>query len=53
MEVMDFYNNGGGAGLGIAPSNQTLPPDKLKLTNKEKSDIIQFLHTLADTTVKR
>jgi len=25
-QVMDFYNRGGGAGIGIALDNQTLPP---------------------------
>ena len=30
-EVMEFYNNGGGKGLHIAPENQTLPFDKLNL----------------------
>ena len=49
-EVMDFYNNGGGKGLGIAPVNQSLPFDKLKLSKAEKKDIIHFLFTLTDTT---
>ncbi len=48
-EVMNFYNNGGGAGLHIAPENQTLPPDKLKLSKKEISNIIAFMKTLTDT----
>lgn len=52
-EVMEFYNNGGGAGLGIAPENQTLPPDKLNLTNEEISSIIQFLKTLSDNNLKK
>lgn len=49
-EVVDFYNDGGGAGLGIAPENQTLPPDKLNLTKKEKKDLISFMKALTDTT---
>ncbi len=49
-EVIDFYNEGGGAGLNIAPENQTLPPDKLNLTKKEKKDLINFLKTLTDTS---
>ncbi len=48
-EVMDFYNNGGGEGLKIAPENQTLPSDKLNLSKKEISDIIAFMKTLTDT----
>jgi cytochrome c peroxidase len=49
-EVMEFYNNGGGAGLNIAPVNQTLAPDKLRLNKKEIRDIIAFLKALTDTT---
>jgi cytochrome c peroxidase len=48
-EVIDFYNDGGGKGLGIAPHNQTLPFDKLKLSKAEKKDIIHFLRALTDT----
>lgn len=52
-EVLEFYNNGGGAGLGIGPENQTLPPDKLNLTKKEISDIIEFLKSLTDNNLKK
>lgn len=48
-EVVDFYNNGGGQGLGIAPPNQTLPFEKLQLTKKEKKDLVSFMKTLTDT----
>ncbi|MFT3680627.1 MAG: cytochrome c peroxidase [Ferruginibacter sp.] len=49
-EVVDFYNKGGGKGLNIAPENQTLPFDKLNLTDREKKDIVAFMKTLTDTT---
>jgi len=49
-EVMEFYNNGGGKGLHIAPKYQTLPFDKLDLSKKEIKDIISFMKTLTDTT---
>jgi cytochrome c peroxidase len=49
-EVMEFYNNGGGAGLGLKIPNQTLSAEKLKLTKKEIDDIIAFMKTLTDTT---
>lgn len=49
-EVVDFYNEGGGKGLKIAPPNQSLPFDKLKLTPAEKKDIIAFMKALTDTT---
>ena len=45
-QVMDFYNQGGGAGLGIETDNQTLPFDKLDLTKQEKMDIIAFIKSL-------
>ena len=45
-EVMEFYNEGGGAGLNIAPENQTLPKDKLNLTKKETADIVAFMKAL-------
>ncbi|MEO7308082.1 MAG: cytochrome c peroxidase [Ferruginibacter sp.] len=49
-QVIDFYDKGGGKGLHIAPSNQSLPFEKLSLSLKEKNDIILFLKTLTDTT---
>lgn len=52
-EVIDFYNKGGGAGLGYELPNQTLSPDKLELTEVEKKDLIAFLHALTDTAVSR
>jgi cytochrome c peroxidase len=47
--VIDFYNDGGGAGRGIDIPTQTLPADKLGLTPAEKQDIIAFMHALTDT----
>ncbi len=52
-EVMEFYNNGGGKGLHIAPKYQTLPFDKLNLSRKEIKDIISFMKTLTDTTTAK
>jgi cytochrome c peroxidase len=48
-EVLEFYNNGGGKGLKIAPGNQTLPFEKLNLSKTEQQYIISFLKTLTDT----
>ncbi|TRW99815.1 cytochrome-c peroxidase [Flavobacterium gawalongense] len=48
-EVIDFYNDGGGNGLGFKLENQTLPEDKLNLTVLEKKQLIAFMKTLADT----
>ena len=49
-EVVDFYDRGGGRGLGIALPNQTLPEDKLHLNKKEKQALVAFMGTLTDTT---
>jgi cytochrome c peroxidase len=45
-QVLDFYNKGGGTGSGIKIDNQTLPFDKLDLTEKERKDIIEFIGSL-------
>ncbi|WP_316753209.1 cytochrome-c peroxidase [Pedobacter gandavensis] len=47
-EVLDFYNRGGGAGIGIKLENQTLSPDLLNLSKKEINSIVAFLKTLDD-----
>jgi cytochrome c peroxidase len=47
-EVVDFYNDGGGNGLGFKLPNQTLPEDKLNLTAAEKKQLIAFMKTLTD-----
>lgn len=49
-EVLDFYNEGGGEGLGLKMKNQTLAPDKLNLTEAEKKQIIAFLNALTDVS---
>lgn len=45
-QVMEFYNNAGGVGLGINLPNQTLSADSLNLTEKEQADIIAFMESL-------
>ncbi|HEY0898313.1 MAG TPA: cytochrome c peroxidase [Sphingobacteriaceae bacterium] len=45
-EVIDFYDQGGGAGRGLHVSNQTLSSDSLKLTEHEKKALITFIHSL-------
>ncbi|KAA1246152.1 cytochrome-c peroxidase [Aquimarina sp. RZ0] len=51
-EVMDFYNRGGGAGIGIHQQYQTLPPVSLQLSEQEIENIIAFMKTLEDKTMK-
>lgn len=48
--VMDFYNRGGGLGMGLDLPHQTLPGDPLGLSEKEKADLIAFMKTLTDTS---
>jgi cytochrome c peroxidase len=45
-QVVDFYNKGGGIGLGLTINNQTLPFDKLELTNREQKKIVAFIKSL-------
>jgi cytochrome c peroxidase len=45
-QVVDFYDKGGGIGLGMKIENQTLPFDKLELTGKEKAEIVAFIRCL-------
>lgn len=47
-QVMDFYNNGGGAGMGFDLPLQTLPFDSLGLTSDEQKAVIAFMETLTD-----
>lgn len=52
-EVMDFYNEGGGEGLGLPVKNQTLSPEKLNLSETEIRQIIAFLNSLTDISRAR
>ncbi|MGK0363253.1 MAG: cytochrome c peroxidase [Saprospiraceae bacterium] len=45
-EVVDFYNRGGGKGMGMDLPHQTLPFDNLNLTKEEQSDLVAFMKTL-------
>ena len=48
QELMEFYNEGGGAGLGLDVANQTLAADKLNLTPAETGLVIKFMKSLTD-----
>ncbi|MDP9077755.1 MAG: cytochrome C peroxidase [Bacteroidota bacterium] len=47
-ELIDFYDKGGGAGRGIKIGNQTLSPEPLKLTIKERKELVTFIKCLDD-----
>lgn len=51
FEVVEFYDDGGGVGIGFDLAYQTLPSDSLKLTTAEIQDIIAFLNSLEDDFV--
>lgn len=48
QQVMEFYNKGGGKGLGLKAGNQTLSDTPLNLSEQEISEIIDFLNALND-----
>lgn len=48
-ELIDFYNRGGGQGLGFELEHQTLPGDPLHLSEQEKKNIEAFIGALTDT----
>lgn len=51
-EVVEFYNNGGGIGAGISLEYQTLPSDSLKLSKKEVNEIVSFIKSLTDESLR-
>ncbi len=48
-KVVDFYNKGGGVGLGLKVEAQTLPSTALNLNDKEVKEIVSFLQALTDS----
>lgn len=47
-KVVDFYDKGGGRGIGLASDNQTLAGTPLHLTDLEKKALVSFLEALTD-----
>ncbi|MBB5638009.1 cytochrome c peroxidase [Pedobacter cryoconitis] len=47
-QVVDFYNKGGGAGLGLDLPGQTLSAKPLNLSEKEMREIVDFMKSLTD-----
>jgi cytochrome c peroxidase len=50
--VIEFYNQGGAAGLGLKTPNQTLSSRPLSLSKAESEALIQFIHSLTDTNLQ-
>lgn len=51
-QVVDFYHRGGGAGIGIDLPHQTLPFDRLDLTEQDAQDLVAFMQALTDTSLQ-
>jgi cytochrome c peroxidase len=51
-DVIDFYDRGGGAGIGEVLPAQTLSTRPLHLSRDERRDLVSFLNTLTDTVVR-
>ncbi|HTO73552.1 MAG TPA: cytochrome c peroxidase [Gemmatimonadales bacterium] len=47
-EVVEFYERGGGSGIGANVPGQTLPARRLRLTETERRDLVAFLGSLTD-----
>ncbi|HET6255415.1 MAG TPA: cytochrome c peroxidase [Puia sp.] len=46
--LLDFYNKGGGTGIGLSPDNQTLDSRPLHLSPAEIRDLTAFITALTD-----
>lgn len=47
-QVVEFYNRGGGAGMGLELPYQTLSAEPLDLSATEKAALVAFMKTLSD-----
>lgn len=52
-ELIEFYNKGGGAGMGLDIPHQTLSSDPLDLSDLEKKQLIAFIHSLGNNPFKK
>ncbi|MDG1729881.1 MAG: cytochrome c peroxidase [Algibacter sp.] len=50
-QVLEFYNFGGGQGMGLDVPYQTLPSSSLGLTKNEIQAIIAFIKSLTDNSI--
>ena len=50
-DVIDFYNKGGGGGLGFDLEHQTLPFEELSLSDAEQKALVAFMKTLTDDSM--
>jgi len=50
-EVIDFYDAGGGEGKKMIVENQTLSGDSLKLSKKDKKELLAFIYSLNEDVI--
>jgi len=50
-QVIDLYNDGGGAGKKLVVENQTLSTDPLNLTQEEKNNLLAFIQSLNENII--
>jgi len=50
-EVINFYDEGGGAGKGLKVPNQTLEADSLHLSEQDKKDLLAFIFSLNENVI--
>ena len=50
-QVIDLYNEGGGAGKKLVVENQTLSTDPLNLTREEKNNLLAFIQSLNENII--
>lgn len=50
-QVIDFYDRGGGIGIGAEVPGQTLPDSRLNLSVEEKRALVAFMGALTDTVI--
>ncbi len=50
-QLIEFYNLGGGGGMGFDLPHQTLPFDELDLTEEELQALVAYVKTLSDDDV--
>lgn len=51
--VIEFYNKGGAAGLGLKTPDQTLSSRPLNLSKQESNALVQFIHSLSDIKISQ
>lgn len=49
-QVVEFYDRGGGRGIGIPLEYQTLAADRLNFSKQDYANLIAFMKAMTDTS---